>query len=99
MKEKLERHKSLIITGISIIIIILLYYADQFYLASILLLTYIVSREYLYNEYLETKIANDIILRIKNNINDNISNASFPISLIDGYGNILDVYKRQQLWS
>ena len=94
MKEKLERHKSLIITGISIIIIILLYYADQFYLASILLLTYIVSREYLYNEYLETKIANDIILRIKNNINDNISNASFPISLIDGYGNILWANKR-----
>ena len=95
MKKKLKRYRKLLISFAIIILVIILYYIKAFYLAGTVLLIYVVFNEYLdinrgvYNEKVDTLTA-----RIKANINDNISNMSYPLALIDNEGNILWANKR-----
>ncbi|WP_195989113.1 DHH family phosphoesterase [Clostridium sp. D53t1_180928_C8] len=95
MKKKLKKYRKLLISFAIIILVIILYYIKAFYLAGTVLLIYVVFNEYLdinrgiYNEKVDTLTA-----RIKANINDNISNMSYPLALIDNEGNILWANKR-----
>lgn len=95
MKEKLKRYKSLFISVLIMICIITLYYIREFFLASIILIIYISFKEYLdINREVYNKKVNTLTTKIKANINDNISNMSYPIALIDNEGNILWANKR-----
>ena len=95
MKKKLKKYRKLLISFAIIILVIILYYIKEFYLAGTVLLMYVVFNEYLdinrglYNEKVDT-----LTTRIKANINDNISNMSYPLALIDNEGNILWANKR-----
>lgn len=95
MKKKLKKYRKLLISFAIIILVIILYYIKAFYLAGTVLLIYVVFNEYLdinrglYNEKVDT-----LTTRIKANINDNISNMSYPLALIDNEGNILWANKR-----
>ena len=95
MKKKLKKYRKLLISFAIIILVIILYYINAFYLAGTVLLMYVVFNEYLdinrglYNEKVDT-----LTTRIKANINDNISNMSYPLALIDNEGNILWANKR-----
>lgn len=95
MKKKLKKYRKLLISFAIIILVIILYYIKAFYLAGTVLLMYVVFNEYLdinrglYNERVDT-----LTTRIKANINDNISNMSYPLALIDNEGNILWANKR-----
>ena len=95
MKKKLKKYRKLLISFAIIILVIILYYIKAFYLAGTVLLMYVVFNEYLdinrglYNEKVDT-----LTTRIKANINDNISNMSYPLALIDNEGNILWANKR-----
>ena len=95
MKKKLKKYSKLLISAAITILVIILYYIKAFYLAGTVLLMYVVFNEYLdinrglYNEKVDT-----LTTRIKANINDNISNMSYPLALIDNEGNILWANKR-----
>lgn len=95
MKQKLKIYRSLLILIVVIIFTIILYYFRYFYLASTILIVYLAFKEYLNieNEIQNEKI-NTLTDEIKANINDNISNMSYPIALIDNEGNILWANKR-----
>ena len=81
MKKKLKKYRKLLISFAIIILVIILYYIKAFYLAGTVLLMYVVFNEYLdinrglYNEKVDT-----LTTRIKANINDNISNMSYPLA-------------------
>lgn len=90
MKKKLKRYKSLFISILATISIILLYYFNEFFLASLLIISYIAIKEY--SEFIKDSNNNKVetlTSKIKANINDNISNMSYPIALINNEGNIL----------
>lgn len=95
MKKKLKRYSKLLISFVIIIFVIILYYNRRFYLASTILIIYFACKEVLdinrklYNEKLDT-----LTTKIKASINDNISNMSYPVALIDNEGNILWANKR-----
>lgn len=95
MKQKLKIYRSLLILIVVIIFTIILYYFRYFYLASTILIVYLAFKEYL---NIENEIQNEkmdtLTDEIKANINDNISNMSYPIVLIDNEGNILWANKR-----
>lgn len=95
MKQKLKIYRSLLISIVVIIFTIILYYFRYFYLASTILIVYLAFKEYLNieNEIQNEKV-NTLTDEIKANINDNISNMSYPIALIDNEGNILWANKR-----
>ena len=90
MKKKLKKYRKLLISIAITILAIILYYIREFYLASAILIIYVVWNAYsdidrqLYNEKVDT-----LTTRIKANINDNISNMLYPLALIDNEGNIL----------
>lgn len=95
MKQKLKRYRSLFISVLIMICIIILYYIREFFLASVILIIYVSFKEYLdINRELYNKKCNTLTTKIKANINDNISNMSYPIALIDNEGNILWANKR-----
>ncbi|MEN8078992.1 DHH family phosphoesterase [Clostridioides difficile] len=95
MKQKLKRYRSLFISALIMICIIMLYYIREFFLASVILIIYISFKEYLdINRELDNKKVDTLTTKIKANINDNISNMSYPIALIDNEGNILWANKR-----
>ena len=95
MKQKLKIYRSLLILIVVIIFTIILYYFRYFYLASTILIVYIAFKEYLNIENeIQNEKMNTLTDEIKANINDNISNMSYPIALIDNEGNILWANKR-----
>ena len=95
MKKKLKKYRKLLISIAITILAIILYYIREFYLASAILIIYVLWNAYsdidkqLYNEKVDT-----LTTRIKANINDNISNMLYPLALIDNEGNILWANKR-----
>ena len=95
MKKKLKKYSKLLISVAITILVIILYYIKEFYLASAILIIYVAWNAYsdinkqLYNEKVDT-----LTTRIKANINDNISNMLYPLALIDNEGNILWANKR-----
>lgn len=95
MKKKLKKYRKLLISSTITILAIILYYMNEFYLASSILIIYVVWNAYsdidrkLYDEKVDT-----LTTRIKANINDNISNMLYPLALIDNEGNILWANKR-----
>ena len=90
MKQKLKIYRSLLILIVVIIFTIILYYFRYFYLASTILIVYLAFKEYLNIENeIQNEKMNTLTDEIKANINDNISNMSYPIVLIDNEGNIL----------
>ena len=95
MKKKLKKYRKLLISSAITILAIILYYMNEFYLASSILIIYVVWNAYsdidrkLYDEKVDT-----LTTRIKANINDNISNMLYPLALIDDEGNILWANKR-----
>ena len=95
MKEKLYKYKDIFILGFSVIITIIFYYIDYFYLGSILLITLAAYIGYsCLPQYYEEKDKLNLVPKIKQNINDNISNMSYPIILINIEGQILWGNKR-----
>lgn len=95
MKQKLKIYRSLLILIVVIIFTIVLYYFRYFYLASTILIVYLAFKEYLNIENeIQNEKMNTLTDEIKANINDNISNMSYPIALIDNEGNILWANKR-----
>lgn len=95
MKQKLKIYRSLLILIVVIIFTIILYYFRYFYLASTILIVYLAFKEYLNIENeIQNEKMNTLTDEIKVNINDNISNMSYPIALIDNEGNILWANKR-----
>lgn len=95
MKQKLKIYRSLLILIVVIIFTIILYYFRYFYLASTILIIYLAFKEYLNIENeIQNEKMNTLTDEIKANINDNISNMSYPIVLIDNEGNILWANKR-----
>ena len=95
MKQKLKMYRSLLIAIIVIIFAIILYYFGYFYIATIILAIYVAFKEYLnIDRELNNNKFNSLTDKIKANINDNISNMSYPIALIDNEGNILWANKR-----
>ena len=95
MKQKLKIYRSLLILIVIIIFTIILYYFRYFYLASTILIVYLAFKEYLNIENeIQNEKMNTLTDEIKANINDNISNMSYPIALIDNEGNILWANKR-----
>lgn len=95
MKQKLKIYRSLLILIVVIIFTIILYYFRYFYLASTILIVYLTFKEYLNIENeIQNEKMNTLTDEIKANINDNISNMSYPIALIDNEGNILWANKR-----
>lgn len=95
MKKKLKKYRKLLISIAITILVIILYYIKEFYLASATFIIYVAWNTYsdidrqLYNEKVDT-----LTTRIKANINDNISNMLYPLALIDNEGNILWANKR-----
>ena len=95
MKKKLKKYSKLLISAAITILVIILYFIKEFYLASAVLIIYVAWNVYLdinrqlYNEKVDT-----LTTKIKANINDNISNMLYPLSLIDNEGNILWANKR-----
>lgn len=95
MKKKLKKYSKLLISAAITILVIILYYIKEFYLASTVLIIYVAWNLYLdinrqlYNEKVDT-----LTTKIKANINDNISNMLYPLALIDNEGNILWANKR-----
>lgn len=95
MKKKLKKYSKLLISAAITILVIILYYIKEFYLASAVLIIYVAWNLYLdinrqlYNEKVDT-----LTTKIKANINDNISNMLYPLALIDNEGNILWANKR-----
>ena len=95
MKKKLKKYSKLLISAVITILVIILYYIKEFYLASAILIIYVAWNVYLdinrqlYNEKVDT-----LTTKIKANINDNISNMLYPLALIDNEGNILWANKR-----
>lgn len=95
MKKKLKKYSKLLISAAITILVITLYYINEFYLASGVLIIYVAWNVYLdinrklYNEKVDT-----LTTKIKANINDNISNMLYPLALIDNEGNILWANKR-----
>ena len=95
MKQKLKIYRSLLILIVVIIFTIILYYFRYFYLASTILIVYLAFKEYLNIENeIQNEKMNTLTDEIKANINDNISNMSYPIALIDNEGDILWANKR-----
>lgn len=95
MKQKLKIYRYLLILIVVIIFTIILYYFRYFYLASTILIVYLAFKEYLNIENeIQNEKMNTLTDEIKANINDNISNMSYPIALIDNEGNILWANKR-----
>ena len=95
MKKKLKRYSKLLISVAITILVIILYYIKEFYLASIILIIYVAYNAYLgINRELYDENVNTLTTKIKVNINDNISNMSYPLALIDNEGNILWANKR-----
>ena len=95
MKQKLKIYRSLLILVVVISFTIILYYFRYFYLASTILIVYLAFKEYLNIENeIQNEKMNTLTDEIKANINDNISNMSYPIALIDNEGNILWANKR-----
>lgn len=95
MKQKLKIYRSLLILIVVIIFTIILYYFRYFYLSSTILIVYLAFKEYLNIENeIQNEKMNTLTDEIKANINDNISNMSYPIVLIDNEGNILWANKR-----
>ena len=95
MKQKLKIYRSLLILIVVSIFTIILYYFRYFYLASTILIVYLAFKEYLNIENeIQNEKMNTLTDEIKANINDNISNMSYPIALIDNEGNILWANKR-----
>ena len=95
MKQKLKIYRSLLILIVVNIFTKILYYFRYFYLASTILIVYLAFKEYLNIENeIQNEKMNTLTDEIKANINDNISNMSYPIVLIDNEGNILWANKR-----
>ena len=95
MKQKLKIYRSLLMLIVVIIFTIILYYFRYFYLSSTILIVYLAFKEYLNIENeIQNEKMNTLTDEIKANINDNISNMSYPIVLIDNEGNILWANKR-----
>lgn len=95
MKKKLKKYSKLLISITIIILVIILYFIREFYLAGIILIIYVSFNTYLdVNKELYNEKVNTLTTRIKANINDNISNMSYPLALIDNEGNILWANKR-----
>ena len=95
MKQRLKMYRSLLIAIIVIIFAIILYYFGYFYIDTIILAIYVAFKEYLnIDRELNNNKFNSLTDKIKANINDNISNMSYPIALIDNEGNILWANKR-----
>ena len=95
MKKKLKRYSKLLISVAITILVIILYYIKEFYLASIILIIYVAYNAYLgINRELYDEKVNTLTTKIKANINDNISNMLYPLALIDNEGNILWANKR-----
>ena len=84
MKKKLKKYSKLLISAAITILVIILYYIKEFYLASAVLIIYVAWNVYLdinrqlYNEKVDT-----LTTKIKANINDNISNMLYPLALVD----------------
>lgn len=90
MKQKLNKYCSIIFSVVIAIVVIAMFYLDLFYLASIILILYICIDIYFNNRYKSIEDSNKkLVVDIKNNINDNISNMSYPISLINENGDII----------
>lgn len=95
MKKKLKTYSNLFISFSIVILVIALYYSENFYLASVILIIYICYKSYIdTNRELYNKEVNTLTDKIKAKINDNISNMSYPLALIDNGGNILWANKR-----
>lgn len=95
MKKKLKTYSNLFISFSIVILVIALYYSENFYLASVILIIYICYKGYIdTNRELYNKEVNTLTDKIKEKINDNISNMSYPLALIDNGGNILWANKR-----
>ena len=95
MKKKLKTYSNLFISFSIVILVIALYYSENFYLASVILIIYICYKGYIdTNRELYKKEVNTLTDKIKAKINDNISNMSYPLALIDNGGNILWANKR-----
>ena len=95
MKKKLKRYSKLLMSIAITILVIILYYIKEFYLASIILIIYVACNVYLdINRELYDEKVNTLTTKIRANINDNISNMSYPLALIDNEGNILWANKR-----
>ena len=85
MKKKLKRYSKLLISVAITILVIILYYIKEFYLASIILIIYVAYNAYLgINRELYDENVNTLTTKIKVNINDNISNMAHIVGGIVG---------------
>ena len=81
MKKKLKTYSNLFISFSIVILVIALYYSENFYLASVILIIYICYKGYIdTNRELYNKEVNTLTDKIKAKINDNISNMILSIS-------------------
>lgn len=100
MKEKLYKYKDILIRSFVTIAIIIVYYMGYhyigyFYLGSALLIGYNIYRHYQNRDKdHEKEEVSKLAFKIKANINDNISNMSYPITLININGDILWANKK-----
>lgn len=94
MKQKLNRYVVFLIPVIFNILSIFFYYIREFLLGNTFI---VISLLYIYREFNKEKDTDEIeelVVKIKANISDNISNMSYPLALINDNGDIIWVNKR-----
>ena len=98
MKEKLIEYKTFLISSIIILLGALSFYMENFFIGTVLLFFLLIFNYYkdVYKNDNE-EIVQDIIAKLKLNMNDNISNMSYPIALINKSGDIIWGNKKLKL--
>ena len=95
MKEKLQENKNLLIYIVLILASIISFETYNFFIATIfliILLSILLYERIIINKKIDK--SNSLISKIKLNINDNISDMSYPIALIQGNGEVVWGNKR-----
>lgn len=95
MKEKLSDYQHIIVPAIFVFISIIFFYNDKFIIGSIILLAFIIYSYYL-NMIENSKVdkGENLISKVKLDINDNISNMVALIALINENGDIIWANKK-----
>lgn len=90
MKQKLNKYKASLMPVIFTILSIFFYYIKDFLLGSLFVMALLFLSLYRdFSRQSSNDEDKDVVDKIKSNINDNISNMSFPLALIDKNGDIL----------
>ena len=95
MKEKLEKYESFLICVTLVLGACISFYLYKFLIATIFLLILLAIILYeCKNSYDDNKEMKLLVSKIKLNINDNISDMSYPVALIEENGSIVWANKR-----